>query len=322
MIFRTDTTRRAFTLIELLVVIAIIAILIALLLPAVQQAREAARRTQCKNNLKQIGLALHNYHDVYLTMPPGWIEQNGYASSNWGWAACILPYVDQSSLFNSLDVGNGSLGAALTQAPKLSLMSTAFSAFRCPSDTAPDINSHQTMRDSTGTDQSVSTSNYVGTNGPGQWSGDDVGAGTGPLKGTFGLNSRTRIRDFTDGTSNTIVVGERSWVLNNPAGGTMNCRAAVVFGISSNGSLPWRRRTLSSGVTKINSLLLGAGGIHLCNEGYSSRHEGGAQFLLGDGAVRFISENIEADPDMTDADENYLFENLLSKNDGNVIGEF
>ena len=108
---RTSTNRkhRGFTLIELLVVIAIIAILIALLLPAVQQAREAARRTQCKNNLKQIGLALHNYHDVNRAFPPGWVPQlssTGAVSntrrSSWAWSVFILPYIDQAPLFNQL----------------------------------------------------------------------------------------------------------------------------------------------------------------------------------------------------------------------------
>src|SRR4051812_6730319 len=95
------TFKRGFTLIELLVVIAIIAVLIALLLPAVQQAREAARRSQCKNNLKQIGLALHNYHDTANTLPPGWIGDptGSNAGNRWGWGTMILPYLDQAPLY-------------------------------------------------------------------------------------------------------------------------------------------------------------------------------------------------------------------------------
>ena len=105
---RRNAVARGFTLVELLVVIAIIAVLIALLLPAVQQAREAARRTQCKNNLKQIGLALHNYHDNYNALPPGWIGvTNGgpdiYGLNGWGWASRILPQIDQSPLYNQLN---------------------------------------------------------------------------------------------------------------------------------------------------------------------------------------------------------------------------
>jgi prepilin-type N-terminal cleavage/methylation domain-containing protein len=110
---------RGFTLIELLVVIAIIAILIALLLPAVQQAREAARRTQCKNNLHQIGIALHNYHDAFRILPPGqvtsvhWLQTD---STMWGWAAMLLPYLDQSPMYNLLTPGDITLGAALASA--------------------------------------------------------------------------------------------------------------------------------------------------------------------------------------------------------------
>jgi prepilin-type N-terminal cleavage/methylation domain-containing protein len=144
---KTISNRTGFTLIELLVVIAIIAILIALLLPAVQQAREAARRTQCKNNLKQLGLGLHNYHDVFGTLPPGWVDQNNNRASNWGWAVYILPQIDQAALYATLDVGNGSLGLALEDVTKLAPMLNTYPAFRCPSDTAPNVNEEQTQTD-------------------------------------------------------------------------------------------------------------------------------------------------------------------------------
>ena len=287
-------TRRGFTLIELLVVIAIIAILIALLLPAVQQAREAARRTQCKNNLKQFGLAIHNYHDVYLAFPPGYIDQNGHTEANWGWGTYVLPYIDQAPLFNQLDVGNnGGLGEALTVAANLALMSKPLPAFRCPSDTAPDINTQQQLFDANMTNNQVATSNYVGANGAGDWSGSGTTPANANLKGTFGRNSRSRIRDFTDGTSNTIVIGERAWRVPDPAtGGNKNCGAGVVFGISSDGTLPGRRKALSNGIPKINDSSDNAVPQANCIRGFSSRHEGGAQFLMADGSVRFISENI------------------------------
>ena len=142
---RRDSRRRlGFTLIELLVVIAIIAILIALLLPAVQQAREAARRTQCKNNLKQIGLAMHNYHDVYTTFPPGHMFDTTIPGGNansfqhpemWAWGAFILPFVDQAPLFNQLNVSQRRLTDLLAEGPDVAaLIQIPLSVYHCPSD--------------------------------------------------------------------------------------------------------------------------------------------------------------------------------------------
>src|SRR5262245_45950852 len=143
--------RPAFTLIELLVVIAIIAVLIALLLPAVQQAREAARRTQCKNNLKQIGLAYHNYHDTHNCLPPQG-ETNGFvdsASMNvtpkpvWGWSTYVLPFIDQAPLFNQLNPGPTSLTAAVQSNTLYPLVQTMLPVYRCPSDTGQLLNTER-----------------------------------------------------------------------------------------------------------------------------------------------------------------------------------
>lgn len=299
------TKTRGFTLIELLVVIAIIAILIALLLPAVQQAREAARRTQCKNNLKQFGLAIHNYHDVHLAFPIGWMNQNGNLDSNWSWGAYCLPFMDQATLTNELNVGDVSLGALLAAGTSDSALKTPLTMFRCPSDTAPNMNSGHQATDSNGDQHSIATSNYVGANGSGDWTSN----------GYFGENSRVRFRDVTDGTSNTIMVGERSWTL--PDGGSnAACNAAMAVGIGSSAPGDIQRMALAKGLFRINSVQIDSGagdGVEQCARGYSSRHAGGAQFLLGDGAVRLISENV----DYTD-----IFVNLLHKSDGNVIGEF
>ena len=300
--------RKGFTLIELLVVIAIIAILIALLLPAVQQAREAARRTQCKNNLKQLGLAMHNYHDVNLCFPPGYINQNPTNwMSEWGWATYLLPYIDQAPLFNLLEVGNGLGNGSMQSAAHdgttntvlgLTTMNQPIVAFRCPSDTAPAAN---TARGHAGMD--MTTSNYVGINSHND-SWYTRTNGTSP-SGTFSENSRARIRDYTDGTSNTIVIGERSW----QSGSGIVYNAAIVWGTSEvniGANIARNLRTINDSQDNHSAL--------------ASNHEGGVQVLLGDGAVRFISENI--DNNSTTAGVDSTYDRLLSKSDGQVVGEY
>ena len=211
--------RSAFTLIELLVVIAIIAILIALLLPAVQQAREAARRTQCRNNLKQIGISLHNYHDAHKTFPPGFIQadlSNPATELGLAWGAFLLPYLDQSPLYNRYNMV--APVASKAQLP----------AFQCPSDGHAEGEVRDTGPHYVGTGEGYAArSSYVACNGgectPGnchynQFNGTgdsrefllgqdiDILAGNGVFWG----NSRLRFRDITDGSSQTFAVGERN----------------------------------------------------------------------------------------------------------------
>jgi prepilin-type N-terminal cleavage/methylation domain-containing protein len=172
-------SRRGFTLIELLVVIAIIAVLIALLLPAVQQAREAARRTQCKNNLKQIGLALHNYLDTHLVFPPGYIDRNGNPNvtpdldqgPGWGWASFLLPMMDQSNVHNQINFNQG-----VGLLSNITISQKPLSIFRCPSDGGRETFS---VYDSNFTTPiaTLAFSNYVGCNG---WSECFDAAGGNP----------------------------------------------------------------------------------------------------------------------------------------------
>jgi prepilin-type N-terminal cleavage/methylation domain-containing protein/prepilin-type processing-associated H-X9-DG protein len=216
--------RRAFTLIELLVVIAIIAVLIGLLLPAVQKVRSAADRLKCTNNLKQIALALHSYHDSNNAFPSGYVDGNTNASSTpdndvgpgWGWATFILPYIEQDNVYRQINlklpIGTGA-NAQISQ--------QAILVYQCPSDSLQDPFD---VYDSTFTSPiaTVAHSNYVGCNGWEEcfWNSGGVGdpAGSDGLSGGYGSagngffwrNSHVRIGDVLDGMSNTIMVGERS----------------------------------------------------------------------------------------------------------------
>ncbi|MCG6154568.1 DUF1559 domain-containing protein [Rubinisphaera margarita] len=337
--------RYAFTLIELLVVIAIIAILVALLLPAVQQAREAARRSSCKNNLKQIGLALHNYHDTHRVFPPGYVLGQGPGTPpantlsgnqvKWAWGAYILPFIEQGSLYDALEISDGSTDADDFAGANQLLRTSMIDTYRCPSDAAPDLNNRRGNR---------TISNYVGMLGP-----DDADIGTSGAKttprspdanadrsGLFRRNSKVRMRDVTDGTSNTIAIGERAWELNNPQfGNKARCRAAIWA--ASNGN---RMNVDQNDAQAVAVLGVTGGGINFvdvfgdgsntaamaqnqnqCAITFSSLHSGGAQFLLLDGSVRFLSENIDNEADNTNTVDS-TYERLADRKDGQVVGEF
>jgi prepilin-type N-terminal cleavage/methylation domain-containing protein len=332
-------TRRGFTLIELLVVIAIIAILIALLLPAVQQAREAARRSQCKNNLKQIGLALHNYHDVANTLPPGWISpQTVGTTMGWGWGTMILPYLDQAPLYNNL---NGVMGQTFggSQAPGFSAVMITLpsqtglhqqlSAFRCPSDTGPNVVNLADIGywdpdngGLTAVSNQYGRSNYPGVVG----ALTDVGIvpDGGNSHGTFSRNSRRNFAAFTDGLSNCFLVGER----RSPsmiAQGFFAGGDAIWAGIGDEVSLQGPALhigdcgPLSGGSINFRHNAAPTADSPRPYSGFGSFHVGGAHFLMGDGAVRFISENIASGPPRV-AGSTYQL--LAEINTGVPVGEF
>ena len=331
--------RRGFTLIELLVVIAIIAILIALLLPAVQQAREAARRTQCRNNLHQLGLGMHNYHDTHQHFPPGhmgsvpWMDScPGGDCGLWAWPAMLLPYIDQAPLFNLLQPNNPfNLPQRTSNATTLAEMQKPLALFRCPSDVGPPTNSQLKVPTLTAGNGNctnnncvpVATSNYVGSNHSWElerdlWNGvfgraQRLGSLASPAQGTMRCTS---VRDVADGTSNTFAIGERAWMLNN-----VTLRAATVYGCnddSDNHSRQGLVYNMAAGRYKLNET--NPTTCPNCSRGFSSVHEGGAHFLLCDGSVKFISENIDHNNAGSAIDSTY--ERLIAVRDRQAVGDF
>ena len=254
--------RRAFTLIELLVVIAIIAVLIALLLPAVQQAREAARRTQCRNNLHQIGLALHNYHDTHSTFPPGIIRWGSPSFYMTTWAVQILPFLDEAALYNACNMAIDMSTSPQNQANK-TVCQSFLSQYLCPSDGPGLLQARGAPAN-----MDFAEGNYRCNSGRDELaclSQAPAAANAGPLYAC----SRVRIRDIRDGTSNTLAVGEST--------GAKEVRAT------------WANQSNGHTKTPMNKL------VTTWPEQYAfgSRHEGGAFFLMCDGQVRFLSENID-----------------------------
>ncbi|MBD3675944.1 MAG: DUF1559 domain-containing protein [Planctomycetaceae bacterium] len=319
---RSPARLRGFTLIELLVVIAIIAVLVALLLPAVQQAREAARRSQCKNNLKQIGLAVHNYHDTHGVFPPGYLSRNVGVSDpaaadsgpGFAWGTMILPFLDQSPIYSQLDFNRD-----CTLPSNLALGQETLTVFQCPSD--PGQNMFTVNNGNTNID--LPKANYVGIYGYGSVS---MAPGNPNPAGLFYRNSSVRMADILDGTSNVLMVGERAsehdFVTNLPAVNAYSTWYAAVPGAMRPAGM-----MMASMMEAHPSLVLGHVGQdammgmmamhhspnttnHIVN--FSSRHTGGMQFLLSDGSVHFLSENIDYN----------TFRFLGQRADGNVLGEF
>jgi prepilin-type N-terminal cleavage/methylation domain-containing protein/prepilin-type processing-associated H-X9-DG protein len=277
--------QKGFTLVELLVVIAIIGILIALLLPAVQAAREAARRSQCTNNMKQIGLALHNYHDTYKSFPTGFIYRGGSGVANYGWNVAIFPYMEQQAFYDVLDAGNVPLYVryASTVPTDIEMMEHPIATLRCPSDTGKDTCNSISFGGSS--DPRVALSNYVASCGYG-----DRPTTTTECRGMFYGNSWNGFSDCTDGTSNTIAVGERCYT--QPGNADHYHHAATWLGVGRNNSYgaDCTLRTLCRNAFILNFDYHAAGSPENMGKGCASLHPGGANFVLCDGSVHFISE--------------------------------
>jgi prepilin-type N-terminal cleavage/methylation domain-containing protein len=339
-------TKFGFTLIELLVVIAIIAILIALLLPAVQQAREAARRTQCRNNLKQIGLALHNYNDNFNTLPPLAFGDGGVTGAvrpTWAWSTMILPYADQAPLYNQLNPGSNSntlvsgpnsLFYVANTASLRPLLQSVLPVFLCPSDPGQSLNNNRPFTTLvTGTNPFlVAKSNYPACRGSDSGSDNSAITGVFPASGAassatvIGYPKGTLFRDITDGMSNTILVGERGSVPLPAAAPTDKAGWASVwsgfsFDQAQGDTTAWRV-ICGMGEYRMTDGKSTTGDETHQDMAFSSAHTGGVHFLMGDGAVRFISLNIEWLPIGQNPKVWGTYNRLCDKNDGLPVGDF
>ena len=342
MIESTNAERRSrargFTLIELLVVIAIIAILIALLLPAVQQAREAARRSQCKNNLKQIGIAFHNYHDTHRSFPFAWMLGGDLNVSCWG--IMLLPQLDQAPLYEQWDPRVPAFNEAVAFFPpaavqgNLQVIRTELQVFRCASSVANGVDNYGLPANAGGQGVpplaltwTAATSDYCPATGVrGDFSKLAYAALPGGAGGSRGgaLNAIpgdpiTKMNNLKDGASNTILIGERTGGSAIYRGQQTDATLTAVAGPSNGGA--WG--DLLNGEHWPNGALydgnLGADGgpcaincNNLRSSNFHSFHTGGMQILLCDGSARFISENISQ----------FVFASLITRAKGEVVGEF
>jgi prepilin-type N-terminal cleavage/methylation domain-containing protein/prepilin-type processing-associated H-X9-DG protein len=290
--YRGDRVPRAFTLIEVLVVIAIIGVLVALLLPAVQAAREAARRAQCANNLKQIGLAMHNYHESHNTFPPGYVmltktvaPDSPEIGPGWGWGTMILNGLEQKAIYDSIN-----FDLAITDPGSRTARTTILNSYICPSSTGR--TGPVVLQDASGNPlvSDLSAGNYLAS--AGQLTPEEFPAEN---NGVFYRNSRIGASQITDGLSQTLMAGERSrnladasWVgvipfaqvCTNPSWRVRECDTGCVLTLGHTGPSPDQ-----SWVDVPNYKGAGA-------DDFWSLHPGGCNFLFCDGSVRFIKETV------------------------------
>ena len=314
MLFIERRQRAGFTLIELLVVIAIIAVLVAILLPAVQQAREAARRSQCQNNLKQLGIAAHNYNETLGILPPGSFWQTAAPATYHGSILVhLLPYVDQAGLYNQINFSVLDIDPQVGSDGKV-IRSKIIPGYLCPSDTHANMNGDRALQNYSACVGPFLTGGASGNTGGCSGGCTETGsafvlAGT-PPNGVPGVFVRTGIsvslKHVSDGLSNVIFFGEtrpqcsghvnNGWYASNNSQGLAGTLIPINYDSCDNASTVGCRRPCNW-VTEL---------------GFKSRHTGGAQFVMGDGAVKFFSETIDATQ----------FNRLGSKADNQPVGDF
>jgi prepilin-type N-terminal cleavage/methylation domain-containing protein/prepilin-type processing-associated H-X9-DG protein len=277
--------RAGFTLIELLVVIAVIAVLIGLLVPAVQQVRASAARSQCQNNLKQIGIALQGYHDSYKVFPPGYtsgVSAGNDTGPGWGWASYILPQIEQQTTYSSITFSQP-IEASVNKAAR----TTSIAVYLCPADGAQPtwtVQTHSLAGAVTGTICTIATGNYIGNFGISEPGVDG--------EGIFFRNSNVAIKDVTDGTSNTMMAGERSqhWAESTWVGAVTG--ATEIPPPES----PAQFEVANSASAILGHTFEGTGGPGTYDteaNGFASAHAGGALFVFVDGHVAFLRTDMD-----------------------------
>jgi prepilin-type N-terminal cleavage/methylation domain-containing protein/prepilin-type processing-associated H-X9-DG protein len=310
--------RAAFTLIELLVVIAIIAVLMGLLMPAVQRVRESANRIKCANNLRQIGIACQTYHDANGHLPSGYLASRRYVDGatdtapGWGWGTLILPYIEQDPVFKSLD-----LGQPMTSPHNVAGVQSMIPIYLCPSDLTP--GGPFPVPDGFGATIALAgPTSYAACVG-----GDESATTDATGEGIFYRNSRTRMTDITDGTSSTILIGERAWANANgiwagavPGGvikrGQYNSCQPVVSGAW------YPAATLVLAHAHLNNALRDPDGSAGMDD-FSSRHFAGSNFVFADGSVHFLRSVAGDNADGSYTNDGLIFQALATRANGEAI---
>ncbi len=314
---RPIKSTQAFTLVELLVVISIIGVLVGLLMPAVQSARESSRRSHCLNNLKQLALAAHEFHVAFGKFPSGVTiskdDGDGTGVAGFGWSAHLLPQLQQKALYGFLALPMGELHSLLTTPTGRELAQLELPVFRCPSDTGYFLNADRPFSGSKYADLTAGKSNYVGNHGTRFVTYDEKLADkTLDSFGMFGVNCQYSEAQVADGTSYTILIGERRteqdwagvWI------GTRNYNNSGDSGL---------RQIFGTSDSKINSKLATNS-----RSSFSSEHPGGALFAFADGHVAFIEEEIDFSQSgatskvLAEKQQMGLYQRLLRRNDGQL----
>ncbi|MFN3153085.1 DUF1559 domain-containing protein [Bremerella sp.] len=321
-------SQSGFTLVELLVVIAIIGVLIALLLPAVQQAREAARRIQCTNHQKQLGLALHNYHDTYGKLPYNAVPQSGSVGDRQrgpSWLVRLLPFMEQNAAYDQFEF-SGDWTMQDGPSPNAAILGQLrVPGYNCPSSPLPSVETQSTNANG---NVELQLTNYVGITGSYYTGGTTGTVSTSPQDSSYGdsvyngmivpLNSKSNaisLAAVTDGTSNTMMVSEQSDFFYNASGAKVNRRSSGHAGRTwGNGG---GAGTWTANVTTIRYPIATEGGTgnganYHVNVALVSAHPGGVLMTLGDASVSFLAETVDF----------AVLTGLADRQDGNVLGEY